>query len=62
MTMNKDDIILYRGLGGLPSKGRIRHFYDSGRIGLWRSSDGHYVIIEREDVINTIPKEEWKSK
>ena len=57
--MRKDDIILFRGIHGRPTKGRVRHTYDSGRLGVWRRTDGHYVIIDPIDIITTLPKEDW---
>lgn len=60
MEFNKEDIVLYRGIANVPTKGRVRRIYDSCRIGVWRKIDGHYVIIDPTDIIFKLEKEEWK--
>ncbi len=49
--MKKNDYIYYRQASdGRLLYGRVREFYDSGRLGVWRLWDGHYIIIDPEDV------------
>lgn len=54
MELRKDSEILFRGNCGELTKGRVRQIYNSGAIRVWRTLDGHNVVIEEKDITHIL--------